>query len=141
MIKRSLWIVSIILILAGVMAMSFDNRSFHYENELEESIKRGKDVYMNTCLTCHMENGEGITGVFPPLAKSDYLMEDTKRSIRVLIYGANSEMEVNGTIYNGSMDATGLNDQEISDVLNYIRNSWGNKGGIVRPEDVGQERE
>jgi nitrite reductase (NO-forming) len=83
-----------------------------------------------------MQNGEGIDGVYPPLAKSDYLMEDKTRAIKQVLEGAIGSMTVNGIKYNGFMTGFPLNDQEVSDVLNYIRNSWDNKGEIVLPEEV-----
>jgi mono/diheme cytochrome c family protein len=104
--------------------------------DLKASIERGKEIYTLQCLSCHMENGEGMDGAFPPLAKADYLMKDKKRSIQQVIYGASGEMVVNGKTYNGEMPAFDLTDQEVSDVLNFIRNSWGNKGEAITPETV-----
>ena len=101
-----------------------------------ESIARGKNIYIAQCITCHMEQGEGIDGVYPPLAKADYLMADKKRSIQQVLYGANGEMKVNGKVYNAEMSAFDLTDQQASDVLNYIRHSFGNKGGVITPEEV-----
>lgn len=83
-----------------------------------------------------MEQGEGLEGVFPPLAKADYLLADKKRAIRQTLYGATGEMTVNGVTYNGEMNGFDLSDTETSDVLNYILNSFGNKGGIVTTADV-----
>ena len=103
---------------------------------LPESIARGKNIYIAQCLTCHMEQGEGIEGVYPPLAKADYLMADKKRSIQQVLYGATGEMKVNGKVYNTEMSAFDLTDQQASDVLNYIRNSFTNKGGAITPEEV-----
>jgi nitrite reductase (NO-forming) len=103
---------------------------------LNESIARGKNIYVAQCITCHMEAGEGIEGVYPPLAKSDYLMADKKRSAQQVLYGATGEMKVNGKVYNTEMSAFDLTDQQASDVLNYIRNSFGNKGGAITPEEV-----
>lgn len=109
--------------------------------DLKASIERGKDVYTAQCLSCHMEQGEGIESVYPPLAKSDYLMADKKRSINEVLHGLNGPIKVKGVSYDGVM--TGfetLSDQEVSDVLNYIRNSFGNKGGAVTPEEVKSAR-
>lgn len=111
---------------------SFQKTTF----DLKASITRGKQVYAAQCITCHMENGEGIESVYPPLAKSDYLMEDKKRAIQQVLEGAAGEMTVNGIKYNGIMTAFDLTDQETADVLNYIRNSWGNQGEAVKPEEV-----
>lgn len=83
-----------------------------------------------------MEQGEGLEGVYPPLAKSDYLMADKKRSIVQTIKGVSGEMKVNGKVYNGEMTGFDLTDEEISDLLNYVRNSFGNKGGAITPAEV-----
>ena len=112
---------------------SFDQKQ---ATDLKASIARGKEVYSNNCMSCHMEQGEGIEDVYPPVAKSDYLMADKKRSIRQILKGVTGEMKVKGKIYNGEMAAIELTDQEISDVLNYVRNSFGNKGDIVTPAEV-----
>ncbi|ERM82622.1 hypothetical protein P872_04730 [Rhodonellum psychrophilum GCM71 = DSM 17998] len=104
---------------------------------LQESVKRGETVYANQCASCHMAAGEGIGGVFPPLAKSDFLMEGRERSILVLLKGLNEKITVNGKEYSIPMAAQDyLSDQQISDVLNFVRNSWGNEGKIILPEEV-----
>lgn len=104
--------------------------------DLKASIARGQEVYGSYCVTCHLEKGEGIEGVYPPLAKSDFLMADKKRSINITLKGLTGEIKVNGVTYNADMTSADLNDQEVSDVLNYIRNSFGNKGEPVKPEEV-----
>ena len=115
--------------------------SFQQKFDLKASIERGKDVYIGQCLSCHLEQGEGIEDVYPPLAKSDYLMADKIRSITEVLHGLSGEIKVNGKTYNGDMTSFDLSDQEVSDVLNYIRNSWGNKGPAVTPEEVKAARE
>lgn len=122
-----------ILFLATFAASLF---SFTQNFDLKASMERGKEIYTANCVTCHMQNGEGIDGVYPPLAKSDYLMEDKTRAIKQVLEGAIGSMTVNGIKYNGFMTGFPLNDEEVSDVLNYIRNSWANKGEIVLPEEV-----
>ncbi len=110
--------------------------SFDQKFDLKASIARGADVYAAQCLSCHMDNGEGIEGVYPPVAKSDYLMADKNRSIHQVLYGVSGEITVNGKTYNGEMPGYDLSDEEVSDVLNYIRNTWGNKGAPVTPAEV-----
>src|SRR5882672_648136 len=122
---------------SGIIFLSFQEKP---KFNLKESIERGKDIYIANCLTCHLDQGEGIEDVYPPLAKSDYLMADKKRSIQQVLYGAKGEMKVNGKIYNTEMVGIDLNDQQASDVLNYIRNSFGNKGSVVTPEEVKASR-
>ncbi|MCX7638426.1 MAG: cytochrome c [Cyclobacteriaceae bacterium] len=104
--------------------------------DLKASIARGEQIYTSYCLSCHMDQGQGIDGVYPPLAKSDYLMADKKRSIQQVLYGVSGEIKVNGKTYNLEMTGFDLTDEEAADVLNYIRNSWGNKGAAVTPEEV-----
>jgi nitrite reductase (NO-forming) len=126
----------IIVLFAIVSLLSFLSFQQKPTFDLKASITRGQEVYVAQCLSCHMEKGEGIEDVYPPLAKADYLMADKKRSIVQVLYGASGEMTVNGKIYNLEMTGFDLSDQEASDVLNYIRNSWGNKGTAVTPEEV-----
>lgn len=97
------------------------------ETLVSESMERGKSVYTNICMQCHLPNGKGISGVFPPLANSDWLTEKVKESIRSIKYGLKGEIQVNDKKYNGVMLSMGLTDQETADVMNYISNSWGNK--------------
>lgn len=108
---------------------------------LKESMIRGEKVYVANCQSCHMPQGEGIAGTFPPLAKSDYLMKDQKRAIRSILHGVNGEITVNGEKYSMAMPAQDyLSDQEVADVLNYIQNNWGNKAKVVTPAQVKAER-
>mgnify|MGYP000232895453 CR=1 FL=1 len=104
---------------------------------LQESIQRGSEIYTDFCINCHMPNGEGVAEVYPPLAKSDYLMNNIEESIKGLKYGQKGEITVNGKTYNGFMAPLGLSDDEVADVMNYITNSWGNKSDkMVTEEEV-----
>jgi mono/diheme cytochrome c family protein len=109
-------------------------------SDLEASIARGKTIYNTQCVTCHREKGEGIKDVYPPLAKSDYLMANKPRSISIVVNGASGEMTVNGAKYDGDMLSVDLPDEQVSDVLNYVRNSWGNEGEAVKPEEVAPQK-
>jgi nitrite reductase (NO-forming) len=134
--KKLIWSLTVILV--GGSFLSFQQTQ---KFDLKASITRGKDVYIAQCMSCHLEQGEGIEDVYPPLAKSDYLMADKIRSITNVLHGLTGEITVNGKVYNGDMTPFDLSDQEVSDVLNYIRNSWGNKGEAVTPEEVKAARE
>lgn len=99
---------------------------------LKESVKRGETLYKKYCVGCHQPTGQGMAGAFPPLAKSDYLLEDKQRAVGVILNGLSGKIKVNGTDYNSSMPNFGyLKDREVADVLNYALNSWGNNGGAV----------
>ncbi|PCJ98247.1 MAG: cytochrome C [Flavobacteriaceae bacterium] len=107
------------------------------DKELEESMQRGSEIYADFCITCHLDTGEGVESVFPPLAASDYLMNKREESIFGVKYGRSGDMVVNGVTYSNSMMSMGLEDEEIADVMNYILNSWGNTSDkIVTVEEV-----
>ena len=101
--------------------------SLHQKKPIEQSIADGEEIYQDFCLQCHLSNGEGVSGIYPPLANSDYLFDDIDRSIRNIKYGLSGPIIVNDEEYNAVMLNNGLDDDEISDVMNYILNSWGNK--------------
>ena len=102
----------------------------------EEKMQFGKDKYMATCVACHQANGQGIEGAFPPLAKADYLNADVDRAIDIVLHGKTGEITVNGKKYNSVMTAQALSDEEVSNVLTYVYNSWGNSKKEVTPEMV-----
>ncbi|GAL71274.1 c-type cytochrome [Jejuia pallidilutea] len=122
-------------ILSGLA--TFITLTVSQQDQLQESISRGQEIYSDFCVTCHMPNGEGVKHTFPPLAKSDYLKNNREASIRGIKYGQQGEITVNGIIYNGKMAPMGLDDEEIADVMNFINNSWGNSNkNIVTTEEV-----
>ena len=111
------------------------------DDSLEARMLRGKATYQGTCSTCHLAEGQGLPGAFPPLAKSDYLMADVDRSIHVVLAGLSGEITVNGVKYNNVMPGWAyLTDHEIADVLTFVRNSFGNKGAPVLNSDVARVR-
>ncbi len=109
------------------------------EEIIEDEVSNypeGEEIYNSKCLACHQPNGEGIAGTFPPLANSDYMLEDKNRAIEQVLNGSEGEITVNGEVYNGVMPPQAVTDQEAVDVLNYVLNSWGNEGGEVTLEEV-----
>jgi nitrite reductase (NO-forming) len=104
-------------------------------------IAKGKGVFMQTCFVCHQLNGEGIVGQIPPLAKSDFLMADKERSIRFVLQGFTGEIEVNGKKFNGTMAPLNyLSDEDVANVLTYVRNSFGNSADGVKVDEVRRVR-
>ncbi|MAW59222.1 MAG: nitrite reductase, copper-containing [Planctomycetes bacterium] len=106
------------------------------QRSLQERMELGANVYAQNCLACHQANGAGIPGAFPPLAKSDYLMADEARAIRTVTEGLTGKITVNGVDYDGIMPKPNLTDDQIANVLTYVRNTWGNEGGITTLESV-----
>ncbi|MEO9966689.1 MAG: cytochrome c [Reichenbachiella sp.] len=121
-------LVSVILLFANVMISQAQT--------LKESMARGQEIYGNECMVCHMENGQGLSGAFPPLASSDYFADDVSKAIDAIVNGLEGELTVNDNTYFGVMDPVELSDQEIADVLNYIRNSWGSASSAISSEEV-----
>jgi nitrite reductase (NO-forming) len=90
---------------------------------------------------CHQAEGQGISGTFPPLAKSDHVLADASRSIEIVINGLHGPIQVNGQQYNGTMPPMGhLKDEEIADILSYVRSSWGNAANPVSAAEVSAMR-
>ena len=114
----------------------------HQNKPLEESIADGAEIYQDFCVQCHLDSGEGVSGVFPPLADSDYLLNNIDLSIKGIKYGLNGPIEVNGETYDGVMQNQGLEEEEIADVMNYILNSWNNSSEqVITPQRVSQIQE
>ncbi|TGK47967.1 nitrite reductase, copper-containing [Leptospira kanakyensis] len=102
----------------------------------KEILANGERVYKSVCAACHMKEGQGVAGVFPPLAKSDYLNADKSRAIQVLQKGLSGPITVNGQKYNNVMPHLELTKEEIASVLSYVYNNWGNKGMMVNEMEV-----
>jgi len=127
-------VLAISLIIPGIFLLS----GFVPDQTLGESIKRGKEVYTLYCQSCHMEDGKGTPDINPPVAKADYVKKPAMTLIGVVLDGQSGEVVVNGKKYNAIMAPQPyLTDEQIADVLNYIRNSWGNKiSGTITPAAV-----
>lgn len=103
----------------------------------EDQIAAGQTLFQGTCSTCHQAGGQGLEGVFPPLAKSDFLMADKTRSIAIVLNGLQGKVVVNGKEYHSVMPPMSqLADDEIANILTYARNSWGNEGEAVSAAEV-----
>lgn len=107
----------------------------------EEQINAGRVLFLGTCSTCHQMEGQGIPKVFPPLAKSDFLMADRKRSIDILLNGLSGKVVVNGQEFASVMPPMShMADDELANILTYVRNSWGNSGDAISAAEVTQVR-
>jgi nitrite reductase (NO-forming) len=104
---------------------------------LQDQMKAGQALFAGTCAVCHQADGRGLPGVFPPLAKSDFLNADPKRAIDIVLHGVTGKIKVNGHEYDSVMPPMNqLNDSEVANILTYILNSWDNNGGHVKAEEV-----
>jgi len=97
----------------------------------------GQKIYNQYCMACHQSNGLGASGRFPPLAGTDWVTGDTERLTHIILNGMEGSINVNGEIYDGVMPQHAfLNDDQIADVLTYIRTHFGNEAGSVTAEQV-----
>lgn len=100
----------------------------------------GKRVFTANCMTCHQATGTGVAGVYPPLAGSEWVLnpEHERHIIKIVLYGLNGPITVKGNTYNNAMTPFGgiLRDDQIANVLTYIRSEWGNNAPAITAEQV-----
>jgi mono/diheme cytochrome c family protein len=100
----------------------------------------GKIIYETYCLACHQEDGSGVPGMNPPLIKTDWVLGDSTRLINVILKGL-KDTEINGDSYSNEMPSHDfLTDNQIAEVLTYVRKSFGNKASIISSEEVRKQR-
>jgi putative membrane-bound dehydrogenase-like protein len=110
---------------------------------------RGQAIFDGraACFGCHGKQGQGIDGMAPPLANSEWVTGEPERLIKVLLHGLSGPIKVNGVAYQLPMVMPGLganasfSDQDMADISTYIRNNWGNAAGAISAEDVMKVRE
>ena len=122
---------SILPILASLTLLATLARAEDFD--LKASIDRGKMIYMQTCFVCHQPTGLGLPGAFPPLAGTEYTQGDARRMIAMTLKGVNPPLKVKEMTYAVPMPPLPVqfpilvDDGKLSDVINYVRNSFGNK--------------
>lgn len=100
------------------------------------SMTRGKQVYLEQCLACHQADALGVSGMNPPLVKTKFVLGDKATLVKIVLNGMTG-IEVEGEDYHGVMAPhSDLTDQQIADVLTYVRNSFGNKAKAVTAAEV-----
>jgi mono/diheme cytochrome c family protein len=105
--------------------------------------EEGAYLYVMYCARCHQPNGLGIPGTYPPVFDSDYLIADRERTIKILVYGQEGEIVVNGVKYEGTMkkpEFPDMTDEEIAIVLTYILSKYENPGPQVTVKEVAKVR-
>ena len=96
----------------------------------------GKTIYKDNCNNFHQANGQGLQGIIPPLAKSDFLKNNQQRIPQLLRFGTKDTITVNGRTYPPKMPAHNISNLELAEVITYINNSWGNEYGFVSVKKV-----
>jgi mono/diheme cytochrome c family protein len=103
--------------------------------------ERGLVVYTRTCIACHGPEGKGFPGAFPPLDGSSWATGDASIPACIILLGRQDPIEVSGQKFENVMPPqTDLEDAEIADVLNHVRQSWSNDATPVGEEFIKQTR-
>jgi mono/diheme cytochrome c family protein len=127
--------VLVLLCVAGASAQS-NNKV------VAASAARGKTVYLQRCMVCHQADGGGVPKLNAPLdASSAVNGSDVSKLIKYIVKGFADRVEIDGELYSNAMPAAAdLTDQQIADVLTFIRSNWSNKAGPVTTLQVKQTR-
>ncbi len=105
--------------------------------EAKTSAANGLIVFTQNCVSCHQADGGGVPRMNPPLIKTIWVLGDQTRLVKVILNGFKEDVEINGEYYSNVMPAFNyLKDQEIADVLTYVRSSFGNKASAVTLKQV-----
>ena len=101
----------------------------------------GDQIYASLCVACHQASGQGLPGVFPPLAESEWVKAAPEVPIKILLMGLGGSVTVKGQAFNGQMPSfKQLSDAEIAAVLTHVRASWNNGGVAVKADAVKEVR-
>ena len=122
-----------------VVMISFTTVTAQTNNKLAAaSAARGKMVYLQRCMVCHQADGGGVPKLNAPLDASTAVNgSDIAKLIKYIVKGLNDRIEIDGEYYANAMPAAAdLTDQQIADVLTFIRSNWSNKAGPVTPTQV-----
>lgn len=140
---KRLFAVSILVFgLTGARAQAKKAPPAAAKPSAKPSVAKGKTVYTTYCLSCHQVDGGGVPNMNPPLVKTAYVLGDKKKLVNILLKGLNEEVEINGATYSNPMPAFDfLKDEDIANVLSFVRNSFGNKASPVTPAEVKKQRE
>ena len=112
---------------------------------LNQQFPKGAQVYQNICKTCHGNDGNGIASLAPPLNQSSWVTGDKQKLIAIVLYGLTGPVTVNNKVYKapeisgempGLLNNDELNEEDIAQVLSYIRKNWNNNASTITREEV-----
>ncbi|MGI4022657.1 MAG: c-type cytochrome [Janthinobacterium lividum] len=105
------------------------------------SAANGLKIYSQTCISCHQADGGGVQNMNPPLIKTPWVLGDQTRLIKIVLNGFKEDVEIEGEKYSNVMPSQAhLKDQEIADVLTYVRSNFGNKASAITVKQVSATR-
>lgn len=110
------------------------------EKRNEEKQTEGNSLYQSYCASCHMADGQGIRGTFPPLTNPSRI-GNKESLIQVILNGMHEEIVIDGVQYKDLMPAFHfLTDHEIAKIVNYIRANFGNNFAPIESSAVASQR-
>lgn len=122
-----------------IIFITFSSFRLIIQPNIKPSVARGKKVYESTCLACHQSDGDGVPRMNPTLIKTKWVLGNKSALIKIVLSGLKGgEIEIDGDNFHNPMPphATLLTDQQIADVLTYVRSNFGNKASAVLPAEV-----
>ena len=129
------------LVATSATLVAWHPTGFYQKSPDKAAMERGKKIYDTYCAACHQEDGLGMEGFNPPLVKTKWVLGDKPTLIRIVINGMDEEISIKGETYSRAMPANPhLKDDEIADVLTYVRNSFSNKASAVSVAEVKKQR-
>jgi mono/diheme cytochrome c family protein len=128
-----------LFIIATLTGMNNDrlNKVHQTQPDIQKSILEGKKVFSKYCISCHQADGGGVPYLNPPLIKTSYVLGIKDSLIHIILHGLSRNIEIEDEVFTNPMPALNiLKDEEIANVLTYVRNSFGNKASSVMPTEV-----
>lgn len=144
--------------LAGIQHEKLQERLSHFRERLAWSaeaaaaaplseahaaaVARGAQVYASSCGACHQADGQGLAGLAPPLADSEWLLKPQAELAAIALYGLSGPIQVRGEAWDMTMPGwAALSDQELADVLSYVTHEWAPEAQHFQPATIQNVRE
>jgi mono/diheme cytochrome c family protein/glucose/arabinose dehydrogenase len=121
---------------AGSTAKAIEPAKLSAANQ--KRFDAGKIRYQTLCVACHQLTGQGLAGLAPPLAGSEWVEGPESRLARIILHGVRGEITAAGVTFNIEMPPLGasLDDAAIAEILTYVRNEWGNRASVVEASAI-----
>jgi mono/diheme cytochrome c family protein len=141
--KRTIIGIFVLLAIGVICITSESPLAASFPKYIQAPNQRGKIIYDRTCLPCHQADAGGVPGMNPPLRKSNYVQGAPAKLIVILLQGLNDGVEIDGDTYSNPMPSFSnvLKDEEIADVLSYVRSHFGNRAGPITKSQVSKIRQ
>ncbi len=138
---KKIIIISFLVLPATLLLMGLKkdsgNKYLQPEINFQKSNSAGEKVYKKYCISCHQADAGGVPHLNPPLIQTPYILGDKTRLINIILNGFNEKVEIEGEVFSNPMPPLKiLKDQQIADVLTYVRNNFGNKASAITVAEV-----